>query len=178
MHDSAEIYVENEEDEIFNKDEDNEGVNSFASSSFRGRFQLTENTAIDPQLWQQETERVVPLLKMKEQSLYNYGSGMGSSWIMHLEALMKYSLKIGVASAGSTVKAEVDGGAASLTNLMAGVTQLQHYVDTELKKLKVSERLLSVNPGVSAVAADYSLYKTVSSSRIIQLRHSFTTINL
>lgn len=178
-----------EEDNISVEEEDmknDNGVNDIASSQWsvsldKGKAHTPEyiaNHQIDPKLWQQETERVAPLLK-KQEALYL--ASASSTWQHHVEMLIKYcsqhlehlkSEKNKDANPvvvdplekplGKFVANTPAPPVYAQSPLTESIQRLRSILQAELQKVALSERYVNTQPTVDQLSRDFALFKSVS----------------
>lgn len=133
-----------------NKDDNNEedfeylaSQNSNYSASFKGKFHTIENVVIDPILWQQETERVAPILKRNQYSFQSQSSSH-DMWRSHVDMVHNYTNQVNNLNSDK-----------SSNLLVESIDLLKNELKKELEKLKISEKLINSKDGLSEISSKF-----------------------
>ena len=99
------------------------------------RRRMVESTAVDPRLWREETERIVPLLRRSERAI---DITTHVSWQSHVALISDYCRQNSSTPSPAIISSVRKSAAISET-----MRSLQQQVSDDLKNILTAERLLN-----------------------------------
>lgn len=162
--------VEGEDEEDRNDRNSNELVASASGTlgGSKGKFYFAEMSAIDPELWRQEAERVTPLLRKHEANIGQVG-GLSATWRSHLDLLMKHVTEVILGQPSRATKDAVPAFTSS--NIADFISSLRTNLQESLQKIQHMEKLLCGRAAFTGFSLEYESYNKVWSIDVFIMQH-------